>query len=328
MAVRQASRQSGGTKARILDAAEDLFIEHGFEAMSMRQITSRAAVNLAAVNYHFGSKEALIHAMLSRRLDQLNEERLRILDRFDAQLGPHVTCEHVLGAMFIPALQASRDPQRGGRAFLRLIGRAYTDPSAFVRNFLTAHYASVAGRFFDAFQRALPNLPRAELGWRLHYAIGALSGALAGAETESLIDEFTQGRTMNDVQMIARLSALIVAALKAPMPDSTQLAIFAVCSRRAGIRRADAGGRCGADGTAHRCVRGRADRRGRARNARDLTQRPRATSTSRARRRRTCRVPAPALLPSTPTGASRGKFAPCAADTRTPAHTNDSGDKR
>ncbi|KVK82477.1 TetR/AcrR family transcriptional regulator [Burkholderia sp. MSMB1498] len=227
MAVRQASRQSGGTKARILDAAEDLFIEHGFEAMSMRQITSRAAVNLAAVNYHFGSKEALIHAMLSRRLDQLNEERLRILDRFDAQLGPHVTCEHVLGAMFIPALQASRDPQRGGRAFLRLIGRAYTDPSAFVRNFLTAHYASVAGRFFDAFQRALPNLPRAELGWRLHYAIGALSGALAGAETESLIDEFTQGRSMNDVQMIARLSSLIVAALKAPMPDTAQLTIFA-----------------------------------------------------------------------------------------------------
>lgn len=227
MAVRQASRQSGGTKARILDAAEDLFIEHGFEAMSMRQITSRAAVNLAAVNYHFGSKEALIHAMLSRRLDQLNEERLRLLDRFDAQLGANVTCEHVLGAMFIPALQASRDPQRGGRAFLRLIGRAYTDPSTFVRSFLTAHYASVAGRFFDAFQRALPNLPRAELGWRLHYAIGALSGALAGAETDSLIEEFSQGRTMNDVQLIARLSSLIVAALKAPMPDATQLAIFA-----------------------------------------------------------------------------------------------------
>ncbi len=228
MAVGQAgrSRQGSGTKTRILDAAEDLFVEHGFEAMSMRQITSRAAVNLAAVNYHFGSKEALIHAMLSRRLDQLNQERLRILDRFDAQLGTHVTCEHVLGAMFIPALNASRDPGRGGRAFLRLIGRAYTDPSSFVRNFLAAHYASVAGRFFDAFQRALPNLPRAELGWRLHFAIGALSGALAGAETDSLIDDFSQGRTMDDVQMIARLSSLIVAALKAPMPDSAELAIF------------------------------------------------------------------------------------------------------
>ncbi|KWE85362.1 TetR/AcrR family transcriptional regulator [Burkholderia territorii] len=228
------NRQTGGTKARILDAAEDLFIEHGFEAMSMRQITSRATVNLAAVNYHFGSKEALIHAMLSRRLDQLNQERLGILDRFDAQIGAHITCEHVLGAMFIPALKASRDPERGGPAFLRLIGRAYTDPSPFVRNFLTAHYASVAGRFFDAFQRALPHLPRTELGWRLHFAIGALSGALAGAETESLIDEFSQGRTMNDVQMIARLSSLIVAALKAPMPDSAQLSIFAAVLDDAG----------------------------------------------------------------------------------------------
>ncbi|AOK29904.1 MULTISPECIES: TetR/AcrR family transcriptional regulator [Burkholderia] len=226
MAVRQTSRQSGGTKARILDAAEDLFIEHGYEAMSMRQITSRAAVNLAAVNYHFGSKEALIHAMLSRRLDQLNDERLLILDRFDEQLGANVTCEHILGAMFIPALHASRDPQRGGRALLRLIGRAYTDSSAFVRNFLTAHYAPVAGRFFDAFQRTLPNLPRAELGWRLHYAIGALAGALAGTETESLIDEFTQGRTLNDVQMIARLASLIVAVLKAPMPGKEEFAVF------------------------------------------------------------------------------------------------------
>lgn len=232
------TRQTGGTKARILDAAEDLFIEHGFEAMSMRQITSRAAVNLAAVNYHFGSKEALIHAMLSRRLDQLNQERLGILDRFDAQLGTHITCEHVLGAMFIPALKASRNPERGGPGFLRLIGRAYTDPSPFVRNILTAHYASVAGRFFDAFQRALPHLPRTELGWRLHFAIGALSGALAGAETESLIDEFSQGRTMNDVQMIARLSSLIVAALKAPMPDSAQLSIFAAVLDDAGASEA------------------------------------------------------------------------------------------
>lgn len=240
MAIRHTSRQSGGTKTRILDAAEELFIEHGFEAMSMRQITSRAAVNLAAVNYHFGSKEALIHAMLSRRLDYLNQERLRILDRFDAQLGPRITCEHVLGAMFIPALQASRDPQRGGRGFLRLLGRAYTDPSIFVRGFLTAHYADVAGRFFDSFQRALPGLPRHELGWRLHYAIGALAGALAGTETESLIEEFTQGRAMSDVQLIARLSSLIVAALRSPLPDESQLAIFATVLADAGPAESDA----------------------------------------------------------------------------------------
>ncbi|SDQ49425.1 transcriptional regulator, TetR family [Paraburkholderia fungorum] len=227
MAVRTTGRHAGDTKSRILDAAETLFIECGYEAMSLRQITSRAEVNLAAVNYHFGSKESLIHSMLSRRLDQLNQERLKLLDRFDAMLGERLTCEHVLGAMFIPALRLSRDPRVGGKAFLRLLGRAYTDPSSFIRDFLNGHYASVAVRFFDAFQRALPHLPREELGWRLHFAIGALSGVLAGTDTDSLISEFSQGKSMNDLQLIARLASLMVAALKAPLPDSSQLAAFA-----------------------------------------------------------------------------------------------------
>ena len=227
MAVRTTGRLAGDTKSRILDAAETLFIECGYEAMSLRQITSRAEVNLAAVNYHFGSKEALIHAMLSRRLDRLNQERLKLLDRFDAMPGSRLTCEHVLGAMFIPALRLSRDPQVGGKAFLRLLGRAYTDPSSFIRDFLAAHYESVAMRFFDAFQRALPHLPREELGWRLHFAIGALSGVLAGTDTESLIAGFSQGKSMNDLQLIARLASLMVSALKAPLPDASQFAAFA-----------------------------------------------------------------------------------------------------
>jgi len=227
MTNRTTSRHTGDTKTRILDAAETLFIECGYEATSLRQITSKAEVNLAAVNYHFGSKESLMHAMLSRRLDLLNQERLKLLDRFDSLLGPRVTCEHVLGAMFIPALRVSRDPRVGGKAFLRLLGRAYTDPSPFIRDFLNAHYASVSVRFFDAFQRALPHLPREELGWRLHFAIGALSGVLAGADTDNLITEFAQGKSMNDLQLIARLASLIVSALKAPLPDTSQLSVFA-----------------------------------------------------------------------------------------------------
>ncbi|KAA0089440.1 TetR/AcrR family transcriptional regulator [Paraburkholderia sp. T12-10] len=234
MVVRTSSRSTGDTKARILDAAEDIFIECGYEAMSLRQITSRADVNLAAVNYHFGSKEALIHAMLARRLDKLNVERLKLLDRFDTQLGDRLTCEHVLGAMFIPALRLSRDPRAGGPAFLRLLGRAYTDPSAFIHEFLNGHYADVAERFFDAFQRALPHLPREELGWRLHFAIGALSGVLAGADTDNLIAEFSKGQAISDLHLIARLASLMVAALKAPLPDGTQLAAFAAVLGDAG----------------------------------------------------------------------------------------------
>ncbi|CAM2146863.1 TetR/AcrR family transcriptional regulator [Pararobbsia alpina] len=226
------ARPSGDTKGRILDAAEDLFIEHGFEAMSLRQITAHAEVNLAAVNYHFGSKEALIHSMLARRLDRLNQERLKLLDRFekrfaDAGDGAGLTCEHVLGALFIPALRLSRDPQHGGRAFLRLLGRAYTDPSSFVREFLAQHYASVSDRIFAAFGHALPHLPREELGWRLNFSIGALSGVLAGSDTDKLIAQFAHGEPLSDLQLIARLASLMVAALKAPVPDEASFATFA-----------------------------------------------------------------------------------------------------
>ncbi|VVD93600.1 TetR family transcriptional regulator [Pandoraea eparura] len=221
-------RQAGDTKLRILDAAEDLFIEYGYEAMSLRQITSRAEVNLAAVNYHFGSKETLLQAMLSRRLDRLNDERLALLTRAEAAWpAPHLTCEHVLGAMFIPALAISHHRDIGGPAFLRLLGRVYADPSPFIRDYLQQHYAPVFERFFDAFARALPELPRQELGWRLHFALQALSGVLASSDTSRLIDTFAQGEAMGDLQVVARLTALMVAALRAPMPGDEQLASFA-----------------------------------------------------------------------------------------------------
>src|SRR5213595_1121734 len=78
------------TKDRILDAAESLFMEHGFEATSLRSITAAADVNLAAVNYHFGSKEELFQAVLTRRLDPMNQERLSLLARFEREIAPRV----------------------------------------------------------------------------------------------------------------------------------------------------------------------------------------------------------------------------------------------
>ena len=212
------SARSGDTKTRLLDAAESLFIDAGYEAMTLRHITARADANLAAVNYHFGGKDALIHAMLTRRLDGLNHHRLALLERFRNSLGPQLTCEHILGAMFIPALKQSRCPDKSGPALLRLLGRAYTDPSPFIRTFLRAMYEGVAEQFFRAFQTVLPHLPREELGWRLHFCIGSLSGILAGADTNSLIDEFTQGQRLDDSQLIGRLALIMVAALKAPLP--------------------------------------------------------------------------------------------------------------
>lgn len=225
-AFRLSPRPVGDTKVRLLDAAEALFIETGYDALSLRQITADAEANLAAVSYHFGSKDALIRAMLARRLDGLNDARLILLERLESSLGPDITCEQVLGAMFLPALQRARRPRDGSPALLRLIGRAYTDPSPFIRAFRCDHYTGVADRFFAAFQRALPHLPRAELGWRLHFFIGTVSRSLASPDTDQLIHDFSQGQPLDDSQLVGRLAWLLVSALQAPLPANDRACPF------------------------------------------------------------------------------------------------------
>ncbi|MEM5276449.1 TetR/AcrR family transcriptional regulator [Cupriavidus taiwanensis] len=216
---------AGDTKARILDATEKLFTEVGYEATSLRQVTSRAIVNLAAVNYHFRSKDIMMHAVLSRRLDPLNARRLALLDACEARWPGHaIRCEHVMGALFVPALQMARDPAVGGPSFLRLLGRVYSDTSPFIQQYLLEHYAPVYGRFFDAFARAIPALPRQELGWRLQFALKALAGVLAGEELASLLPAFTQGRQMSDAHVLAQLTAMVEAVLNVAQPGADQLA--------------------------------------------------------------------------------------------------------
>ena len=115
------TRAASETKTRILDAAESLFMEHGFEGTSLRAITAGAKVNLAAVHYHFGSKEELFQSVLARRLDPVNRARLEWLTRLEAAASPSpLPCERVLTAFLMPALTLARDPARGGKNFLRL----------------------------------------------------------------------------------------------------------------------------------------------------------------------------------------------------------------
>ena len=214
------SPRSSATQDRILDSAEALFVEHGFEATSLRQITAAAGVNLAAVNYHFGSKEELFQAVLTRRLDPMNQERLALLTRFEHDAAPRpLSCERILAAMFIPALKLARDPQRGGKDFLRLLGRAYADPAPFIRHFLSEQYAVMIARFKAAFGRALPHLPKRELSWRLHFVMGALSYTLAGTDALKLIAALNPRDAGNDEALLRRLAPFLIAGLKAPLAD-------------------------------------------------------------------------------------------------------------
>jgi AcrR family transcriptional regulator len=208
---------SADTKTRILDAAEQLFMEHGFEATSLRSLTTAASVNLAAVNYHFGSKEELFQAVLTRRLDPMNQERIELLEGIEREAGGRpLSCEKILFAMLIPALRLARDERRGGKNFLRLLGRAYADPAPFIRHFLSAQYAEMIGRYKEAFLRALPNLSRQELTWRLHFVMGALSYTLAGTDALKLFAQVTATDKDNDELLLQRLAPFLVAGLKAP----------------------------------------------------------------------------------------------------------------
>ncbi len=216
---------SADTKTRILDAAESLFMEHGFEATSLRSLTTAAGVNLAAVNYHFGTKEELFQAVLTRRLDPMNQERIELLRRVERDAeGRTPSCEKILFAMLIPALRLARDEKRGGKNFLRLLGRAYADPAPFIRHFLSEQYAEMIGLYKEAFLKALPHLSRQELTWRLHFVMGALSYTLAGTDALKLFAQVTAVEKYDDELLLQRLAPFLVAGLKAPaLADSRKL---------------------------------------------------------------------------------------------------------
>jgi AcrR family transcriptional regulator len=164
------------TKERILGVAETLFARHGFAGASLRQVTAAAKVNLAAVNYHFGSKEGLIEEVFRRRLDELNRHRLNALNIVNASADRCL--EDVLDAFIRPALEQSMD-SAGGAAFVRVLARAYAEHDERLRKFLSDNYGHVLREFAVAFLQLLPHLDKEELYWRLDIVAGALTYAMA-----------------------------------------------------------------------------------------------------------------------------------------------------
>lgn len=214
----------GGTKDSILDAAEALFAEQGFAATSLRSITAAAGVNIAAVHYHFGSREGLIEALFARRLLPMNEERLRRLTALETQPGAAASLEALIDAFVAPAMELSRDTERGGHRFIQLLGRSYTEPSAWLHQRIRDMYQGVIDRFRPAFARALPDLPPAELYWRLHFMIGVLAYCMAGTDMMRLIASCRLCDPLDTRALTRRLIVFLGAGLNAPaaLPDRTE----------------------------------------------------------------------------------------------------------
>jgi AcrR family transcriptional regulator len=168
------------TKTRILDVAEKLFGESGFDATSLRDITAGAHVNLAAVNYHFQSKESLIDAVIGRRFEPINRRRLEML----AAAGPNPTVEQIVEAFVSPVFD--RDPS----PILPLMGRTLSTPDQFITRVFKKHLVVVAQKFTEAFSKALPQLSEAERLWRFHFMGGAMAHVLCWSQ---LLWELTDG---------------------------------------------------------------------------------------------------------------------------------------
>jgi AcrR family transcriptional regulator len=211
------------TRTRILDAAEELFMQHGFEGTSMRQLTARASVNLAAVNYHFGSKDALIEAVFRRRLDPMNAARIAALEELEKE-GRAVAPEEIIRAFVGPSLRMIEDARGGGRNFIRLLGRTYTDPAKDIRALIGKMYAPAMERYKRALQRALPQMPSDELVWRMHFMFGTLAYTLAATDTVQLIAGCKPEDRYDSRLLEERLTAFLAAGLHAPLKTSIKKA--------------------------------------------------------------------------------------------------------
>lgn len=164
------------TKMRILDAAEDLFARKGYHNTSLRAITGKAKVNLAAVNYHFGGKEALVEAIFLRRLTPLNLARRQRLDAVRDQArsearSPRI--DEVLRAFIEPTL-AFRDADPGARSFIAFVGRALSEPDGIIHDAFMGHMAPLIFYMMELCHAALPELSRQSTFWRLFFSLSAV----------------------------------------------------------------------------------------------------------------------------------------------------------
>jgi AcrR family transcriptional regulator len=200
------------TRQKLLDAAERMFAGQGYGAVSLRQIIADAGANLAAIHYHFGSKQELLDEVVIRKAGPVNRERMARLDRLEAAAAPP-RVEQVLEAFLMPMAEAAgQHPE-----FCKLMGRMQAE--GILTEVVARNFQPMLGRFVTALRKTVPDLPENEFRWRVHFMQGSIAHAmsadpmpLAGAED---IGGFP-GR-------IERLIAFLSGAFRAPASRAKKL---------------------------------------------------------------------------------------------------------
>ncbi|MBB3101747.1 TetR/AcrR family transcriptional regulator [Azomonas macrocytogenes] len=205
------------TVRRILDAAEQLFAEKGFAETSLRSITSKANVNLAAVNYHFGSKKALIQAVFSRFLNPFCASLERELDRRETLRPTKIaSIEELLEMLVEQALVARLGRDDDLSTFMRLVGLAFSESQGHLRYYLNDMYGRVFRRYMALVQEAAPQIPPVELFWRVYFMLGASAFSMSGSKALQAMMQSDFGIDISIDKVIKMMVPFLAAGMRAP----------------------------------------------------------------------------------------------------------------
>lgn len=186
------SKEHHETRNRILDTAESLFSDHGFRDVSLRCITKQAGVNIASVNYHFGSKDALVIEVFTRVVAPINRERIALLDESEAYHGSvPVPLEEILEALHRPVVNQLKQTGHNESVYLKLAGRCLAESGDSFTDELAELFTEMINRFMSATRKSLPHISKSDIFWRMHFSFGALVTALTDSER---VVTFSQGR--------------------------------------------------------------------------------------------------------------------------------------
>lgn len=202
------------TKSRIIAVAERMIAEHGVQRFSIRDISREAGVNLAAIHYHFGSKERLIAEVLARQVSLINAERLALLDKLESAAGDRpLSVEEILEIVFKPVLRIEADEK--SRQYTRTaksISRFCLEPGDQIVTMLKPHFMPFKERVVKMFARALPGLGREEIEWRTYAVFGMLNHYLLFTDVRCR----ETGKSLNVKKELRRLVAFSAAGMRAP----------------------------------------------------------------------------------------------------------------
>ncbi len=185
------TKNSEETKRKIISAANALFAEKGFEAVSLREITALAGANVAAVNYHFGNKEQLIDEVIVQHVLPVIEERMRLLkDSKKSSNGKPISIESILNAFIRPFLTVMNNSGQSKALFCKLSGRCMSDRGGDLPARAVKEFVAMLKEFTHTLQETIPQLPAKVLLWRLHFSFGVVAHTLM---YEERFHEITNG---------------------------------------------------------------------------------------------------------------------------------------